>query len=44
MMAVALVLIYHGDGSRQLCLYDACEGMAEPTKHDQSLDGLSAQS
>ena len=44
MMAVALALIYRGDVSRHLYLYDTFEGMSEPTKHDQSWDGLSAQS
>jgi O-methyltransferase len=43
-MAVALALMYHGDSSRHLYLYDTFEGMSEPTKHDQSFDGLSAQS
>ncbi len=44
MMAVALALMYHGDSSRHLYLYDTFEGMSEPTKHDQSFDGLFAQS
>jgi O-methyltransferase len=44
MMAVALALMYHGDSSRNLYLYDTFEGMSEPTNHDQSFDGLSAKS
>jgi O-methyltransferase len=44
MMAIALALMYQGDYSRHLYLYDTFEGMPEPTKHDRSWDGLSAQS
>jgi O-methyltransferase len=44
MMAVALSLMYYGDSNRHLYLYDTFDGMSEPTKHDQSFDGLSAQS
>jgi O-methyltransferase len=44
MMAAALALLYHGDSSRHLYLYDTFEGMSEPTEHDQSFAGLSAQS
>ena len=44
MMAAALALIYHGDSSRHLYLYDTFEGMPEPTNHDTSFDGRSAQS
>jgi O-methyltransferase len=44
MMAVAQALMYHGDSSRDLYLYDTFEGMSEPTKHDESFDGQSAES
>jgi hypothetical protein len=44
MMAVALTLLQQGDSSRHLYLYDTFEGMSEPTKHDKSFDGRSAQS
>ena len=44
MMAAALALMYRGDVSRHLYLYDTFEGMSEATKHDQSFDGRSAQS
>jgi O-methyltransferase len=44
MMAVALALLQHGDSSRHLYLYDTFDGMSEPTTHDHSFDGLSAQS
>jgi hypothetical protein len=44
MMAAALALLYRGDVSRHLYLYDTFGGMSEATKHDQSFDGLSAQS
>jgi O-methyltransferase len=43
MMAVALALLYRGDSSRHLYLYDTFEGMSEPTIHDHSFDGVSAQ-
>jgi len=43
MMAVALALMYHGDSSRHLYLYDTFEGMSEPTRHDLSFKGLPAQ-
>ena len=44
MMAVALALMFRGDTNRHLYLYDTFDGMSEPTKHDQSFDGQSAQS
>ena len=44
MMAVALALMDHGDSNRHLYLYDTFEGMSEPTRHDKSFDGQSAQS
>jgi O-methyltransferase len=44
MMAIAQALMYHGDSSRDLYLYDTFEGMSEPTKQDESFDGQSAQS
>lgn len=43
MMAAALTLISQGDTSRELYLYDTYEGMSEPTEHDRSYDGVSAQ-
>jgi O-methyltransferase len=44
MMAVALALMQHGDLDRDLYLYDTFEGMVEPTDHDKSYDGQTAQS
>lgn len=43
MMAVALALMARGDTSRHLYLYDTFEGMSEPTEHDRSVSGESAQ-
>ena len=43
MMAVALALMARGDTSRHLYLYDTFEGMSEPTEHDKSVSGESAQ-
>jgi hypothetical protein len=43
MMAVARGLMYHGDSSRHLYLYDTFEGMSEPTEHDKRFSGESAK-
>lgn len=42
MMAVAHMLLAHGNTSRDLYLYDTFEGMSEPTDRDVSIDGESA--
>jgi O-methyltransferase len=44
MMAVAHALMFHGDSSRHLYLYDTFEGMSEPSERDQRFDGESAKS
>ena len=43
MMAVALTLLWRGDRSRDLYLYDTFEGMTAPTEHDRDLHGTPAE-
>jgi O-methyltransferase len=43
MMVMALTLLAAGDRSRSLYLYDTFEGMSEPTEHDKSQGGETAE-